>query len=112
MTERPMDEVGDPDDRVEHWHFTKGIPVVFMVSMFIYVMTQIGIGAWFASSMSSRIEQIERVQSQAQVAIERVQNQAAPQGERLTRVEEKLVAVQTGIADIKTILQSPNKPSR
>jgi len=34
---------------------------------------------------------------------------AAPQGERLTRVEEKLVAVQTGITDIKALLQA--KPS-
>ena len=78
----------------KHWHISRGIPVAFMISMAVYVVTQIGMAAWFASAMAYRVE-----------AVERVQAQMAPQGERLTRVEEKLVAVQTGITDIKAILQ-------
>lgn len=100
--EPPVEDDGKAD---EHWHVNRGIPVVFMLSMLFYVGTQIAIGAWFASSMTSRVEQIERAQMQM-----------APQGERLTRVEEKLVAVQNsvtlGMSDIKTILQNPGKPSR
>jgi hypothetical protein len=84
-----------------HWHVSRGIPVAFMVSMLIYVVSNIAIAAWFVSAMTSRVEQVERVQMQT-----------APQGERLTRVEEKLVAVQTGITDIKALLQAPGKVSR
>lgn len=82
-----------------HWHVNRGIPVAFIISMLIYAIAQTATAAWFASAMAYRVE-----------AIERVQVQMAPQGERLTRVEEKLVAVQTGITDIKALLQT--KPSR
>lgn len=92
-----MDET---DDRDLHWHVTRGIPVVFIATMLIMFVSQLLAGAWYASSMNYRVD-----------AIERAQVQMAPQGERLTRVEEKLVAVQTGISDIKSILQQP-KPAR
>lgn len=85
----------------QHWHVTRGIPVVFIITMLVMFIGQTATAAWFASSMAYRVE-----------AVERVQAQAAPQGERLTRVEEKLVAVQSGITDIKTLLQAPGKPSR
>jgi hypothetical protein len=100
--ELPVEDEGKSDD---HWHVTRGIPVAFMVSMLIYVVSNIAIAAWFVSAMTSRVEQVERAQLQM-----------APQGERLTRVEEKLVAVQNsvtiGMSDIKSILQNPQKPSR
>lgn len=84
-----------------HWHVSKGIPVAFIVSMLVYAIAQTATAAWFASSMAYRVE-----------AVERIQVQTSPQGERLTRVEEKLVAVQTGITDIKALLQAPGKVSR
>ena len=98
--ERPVDDE-DNDRRDQHWHVTRGIPVVFLATTAFYVVVQVALGAWYASSMNARVD-----------AIERAQTQMAPQGERLTRVEEKLVAVQTGIADIKTLLQAPAKPAR
>lgn len=84
-----------------HWHISRGVPVAFIVSMLIYAITQTAMAAWFASAMAYRVE-----------AVERTQSQMAPQGERLTRVEEKLVAVQTGITDIKALLQAPGKVTR
>ena len=99
MTPEKDVEVGDTidtGDTDQHWHVSRGIPVAFIVSMMIYAIVQTATAAWFASAMAYRVE-----------AVERVQIQMAPQGERLTRVEEKLVAVQTGISDIKSILQSP-----
>lgn len=83
------------------WHVSRNIPVAFIVSMLVYAIAQTATAAWFASSMAYRVE-----------AIERIQVQTSPQGERLTRVEEKLVAVQTGITDIKALLQSPNTKPR
>jgi ferredoxin-NADP reductase len=94
-----MDE--EETDRDRYWHISRGIPVAPMLAMLGYVATQVAFGAWFASSMNTRVE-----------AIERAQIQAAPQGERLTRVEEKLVAVQSGIMDIKSLLQVTGKPQR
>lgn len=94
-----MDE--EETDRDRYWHISRGIPIAPMLAMLGYVATQVAFGAWFASSMNTRVE-----------AIERAQIQAAPQGERLTRVEEKLAAVQSGITDIKTLLQTTGKTQR
>lgn len=94
-----MDEENAVAD--QHWHVTRGIPVAFIITMAVMFITQTATAAWFASAMSFRVE-----------AVERAQIQAAPQGERLTRVEEKLAAVQSGISDIKTLLQTSGKPQR
>lgn len=92
---KPPDDSDEPlgnGDR--RWHLSRGIPVAFIVSMLIYFIAQAGLFGWWASAMNSRVE-----------AVEKAQVSSAPQGERLTRVEEKLVAVQTGITDIKALLQ-------
>jgi hypothetical protein len=107
--ESDVEESADVD---QHWHLSRSIPLAFILSMLVYVFTQIGIFGWFASSMNSRVETVEHAQAQAATQGERSQTQMSTQGERLTRVEEKLVAVQSGIADIKVILQSPGKPAR
>lgn len=99
MTERGDTESDEPlgnGDR--HWHVSRGIPVAFIVSMLIYFIAQAGLFGWWASAMNYRVE-----------AVEKSQVSAAPQGERLTRVEERLTAVQTGITDIKALLQAPGK---
>lgn len=90
------DALGNGD---RHWHVSRGIPVAFIVSMLIYSIAQAGLFGWWASAMNYRVE-----------AVEKAQLSSAPQGERLTRVEERLTAVQTGITDIKAILQAAGKP--
>ncbi len=52
-------------------------------------------GFWWASNQSTRLE-----------AVERKLEIAAPQGDRLTRVEVKLEGVQDGIVEIKRLIQS------
>lgn len=95
MADDTDESLGNGDSR---WHVSRGIPVAFIVSMLIYAIAQTATAAWFASAMAYRVE-----------AVERVQVQMAPQGERLTRVEERLTAVQTGIMDIKALLQASGK---
>lgn len=99
--QKPVDDTGDNGGNDKYWHVSRGIPVAFIVTMIIYAVAQTATAAWFASAMAYRVE-----------AVERVQVQMAPQGERLTRVEEKIVAVQTGITDIKALLQVPSKLPR
>lgn len=98
---KPPDDEGDEPlgngDR--RWHLSRNIPVAFIVSMLVYFIAQAGLFGWWASAMNSRVE-----------AVEKAQLSSAPQGERLTRVEERLTAVQTGITDIKAILQATGKP--
>jgi hypothetical protein len=104
--------VEESDDADQHWHVSRSVPLAFIIALFLGIVSQTGVFAWFASSMNSRIEVLEQRQVQLTPQGERVQVQMSTQGERLTRVEEKLVAVQSGIADIKVILQSPGKPAR
>lgn len=86
----------------QRWHVTRGIPLAFIITMVLFTLGQTGTAAWFASAMNYRVE-----------AIEKAQLQMSPQGERLTRVEEKLEGVKAGIADIKSILQAQdNRPRR
>lgn len=91
----------EEDEGDEHWHITRGINVAFIISMLIFTLGQTATAAWFASAMNYRVD-----------AIEKAQLQMSPQGERLTRVEEKLEGVKTGITDIKAILtaQDARKP--
>lgn len=102
MTERGDMETDEPlgnGDR--HWHVSRGIPVAFIVSMLVYFIAQAGLFGWYASAINYRIE-----------ALEKVQTSSAPNGERLTRVEERLAAALSGITDIKALLQAPVKVTR
>lgn len=89
----------DEDD--ERWHVSRGIPVAFIISMLVYAIAQTATAAWFASAMNYRVE-----------AIEKAQIQMSPQGERLTRVEEKLEGVKSGITDIKALLTAQDSRSK
>ena len=95
-----MSDTGDAGPQ-EKWHVTRGVPVALIVSLAIFMFTQTGTAAWFAARLDARIDVLEKAQALAQ-----------PQGERLTRVEEKLENVKTGIADIKIILQASPRDKR
>lgn len=103
MTKRKVVDEPDDGDEQERWHVSRGIPVAFIISMLVYAIAQTATAAWFASAMNYRVE-----------AIEKAQLQMSPQGERLTRVEEKLEGVKSGITDIKALLtaQDSRKISR
>lgn len=96
--------MSDTDDNGnKHWHVTRGIPIAFIVSMLLYTIVQTSTAAWFASAMNQRVDMIEKAELQ-------ISQQVSPQGERLTRVEEKLEGVKAGITDIKAMLQGSGKP--
>lgn len=88
-------------ERDQHWHVSRNIPVAFIVSMLLFFLAQTGTAAWWGARLDSRVDVLEK----AQVLI-------APQGERLTRVEEKLEGVKSGIADIKYILTAQDTRER
>ena len=103
MTKRKPETVIDQSDAT--WHWDKRIPIASIVAMFLMVAGQGFTFAWWVSKADSRIEFLEKAHAAAGP-------QSANQGERLTRVEEKLVAVQAGTTEIKMLLQAPGKPQR
>lgn len=98
---RPLIDDGEDEGDDDRWHVTRGIPVAFIVSMLVFLVGQTATAAWFASSMNYRVESIEKAQIQM-----------SPQGERLTRVEEKLEGVKAGITDIKALLTAQDSRER
>jgi len=76
------------------WHVSRSIPIAWLISSFVWGGAQIGVFGWYASELNSRVD-----------AIEKAQSQAAPQGERLTRLEEKVGSVQSGVTDLKADLK-------
>lgn len=77
------------------WHLDKRIPIALIV----LILLQSGTAVWFASAISSRVDQLER----AQVA-------SAPQTERLIRVETKVDAMHDDINEIKHLIRPPPSP--
>jgi hypothetical protein len=103
MPRRKVINQDDMEDGSEsnRWHVTRGIPLAFIITMVLFTLGQTGTAAWFASAMNYRVE-----------AIEKAQLQMSPQGERLTRVEEKLEGVKAGITDIKALLTAQDTRSQ
>jgi hypothetical protein len=89
MTKKAPAVVSDVSD--SQWHLDKKVPIAVIVTILI----QTGAIIWWAAGASERI-----------TALERQAAAAAPQSERLTRVETKLEAVTEGITEIKTILRA------
>jgi hypothetical protein len=79
------------------WHLDKKVPIALILA----ILMQTGGMVWWAASASERIN-----------ALERRAELAAPQGDRLTRVETKLEAVQDGISEIKFLLRKEAAPQK
>jgi hypothetical protein len=75
-----------------NWHLDKKVPIALILAM---AMQTAGV-VWWGATTSERLS-----------ALERKADAAAPQAERLARVETKLEAVQNGISEIKSILTPP-----
>lgn len=74
------------------WHLDKKVPIALILAIGLQTA---GI-VWWGGTMSERVN-----------ALERKADNAAPQGERLARVETKVEAIQAGVGEIKAILQLP-----
>lgn len=92
-TRRKVTSIGDEDSFPDQWHINRGIPVVWLIGSLFIGFAQFGGLIWYASQFSTRVDVVERT-----VAL------MAPQGERLTRLEEKVVAVQATANRIEALL--------
>lgn len=79
-----------------NWHLDKRVPVAIIVALIMQTSGMV----WWAAQASERLNSVERTIAQA-----------APQADRLTRVEVKLEAVQDGITEIKAILRKEPIPA-
>jgi hypothetical protein len=79
------------------WHLDKKIPIAIIVALAL----QTGGAFWWAGKADERL-----------TAVERKVDLAAPQGDRLTRVETRLESVQDGIGEIKAILRKEPSPTK
>jgi hypothetical protein len=70
-----------------HWHLDRRIPIALLLGL---VLQSFAI-AWWASDVSARVTMLER----HSIA-------TAPQGDRLTRVEVRIEAVQGDVTEIKS----------
>ena len=81
------------DGNAERWHVNRGIPVIWLIGSLVIGVMQFGGLVWYASQFTTRVDVVEHT-----IAL------MAPQGERLTRLEEKLVAVQATTNRIEALL--------
>lgn len=80
---------GDDDSR---WHLDKRVPLALILTLLI----QTAGALWWAANINARVIQLE-IQASA----------SAPQIERIVRLETKMDAISSGLADIKQLLQRP-----
>lgn len=86
----------DPKTAAESWHLNKGIPVVWLVGSIMLTIVQ-GAGlVWYASQFNTRVDVVEKTLVLM-----------APQGERLTRLEEKVGSLQSTANRIENLLTIP-----
>jgi hypothetical protein len=81
--------MGDPD-RDDGWHLDRKIPIAIILTILLQTA---GI-AWWASSLSERVNTLERRA-----------DAAAPQGDRITRLEVNFEMVKEGIIEIKRLIR-------
>jgi hypothetical protein len=72
------------------WHLDKRVPLALLFA----ILVQTGAALWWAAGVNARVEQLER-----QVI------SAAPNVERIVRLETKMDAIFSQLAEIKLIVQ-------
>lgn len=75
------------------WHIEKGVPLAVIITTATGLILQTVAISWWAATVSTRVENVEQ-----QVKA------AAPQAERITRLEVKVDVVQAGINEIKQLV--------
>jgi len=95
----------DEEGNDKHWHVSRRVPVAFIASGLIYCLAQIGTFGWYASQLNIRVGNLETAQVQLNPQLEKTQIQFSNQGERLTRLEEKMGTIQSGVTDLKADLK-------
>lgn len=75
---------------LKHWTIDKRVPLALILTISIQTC---GI-VWWASGLTTRVEQLERQASAV-----------APQADRLTRVEVRIDNIADGVSEIKALLR-------
>lgn len=88
---KPVTEFSD--EGPNRWHVNRGVPVVWLIGTVILTAAQFAGLVWYASQFNTRVDVMEKAMTVV-----------APQGERLTRLEEKVVAVQATANRIEALL--------
>lgn len=79
------------------WHLDRKVPVAIIIT----ILLQTGGVIWWGATATERLN-----------ALEHKVDLAAPQADRLTKVETRLEAVQDGISEIKSILRKEPAPTK
>jgi hypothetical protein len=85
--------MSEAEDR--QWHLDKKVPLALIMT----IIGQTVVAAWGASNLWTRVGELER---QMQIA--------APQFERIIRVETKVDAITGSLSEIKTMINRRNEP--
>lgn len=80
--------IGQDEDR--HWHLDRRVPIALIMTIVIQTAGMV----WWASNLSTRVEQLERQHAAIQ-----------PQAERIIRLETQLEAIRDGIAELKLMIR-------
>ncbi len=97
--QRKVTEFSDNGGREsERWHVNRGIPIVWLLGTVGVSVGQLCALFWYAGQFNTRVDIVEKTMALI-----------APQGERLTRLEEKVVSVQATANRIETLLTSQVK---
>ena len=79
------------------WHLDRKVPVAIILALGVQTAGVV----WWGATVAERLN-----------ALERKVELAAPQADRLTKVETRLEAVQDGISEIKSILRKEPSPQK
>jgi hypothetical protein len=90
MSETPM---RDADD--SQWHLDKKVPLALIIT----IVGQTIVAAWGASNLWTRVGELER---QMQIA--------APQFERIIRLETKVDGITGSLSEIKALIDRRSEP--
>ncbi len=82
-------------DYERQWHLDKKVPLALIVT----IICQTIVAAWGASNLWTRVGELER---QMQIA--------APQAERIIRLETKVDVIGGTLAEIKSIISRRSEP--
>jgi hypothetical protein len=74
------------------WHLDRRVPIALILT----IAMQTGGVIWWASATSTRLD-----------ALEKKVEAAAPQAERIIRLETKMEAILDSVSEIKAILRQP-----
>lgn len=84
---------------VENWHVDKQVPIALIITLILGGIAHTGTLVWWASSVTERV-----------TTLERSMQAAAPQADRMTRVEVKIENLQAGVDEIKALIRRGTDP--